>query len=121
MKKKHHNRTLGRTATGRKALFRNLIIALLERGSIVTTETKAKEFRLICEPLITKAKLGPTVVNRRYLLSALDNPAAVAQILKVGEGSKKRPGGYLRLTRMPKLRQDATRMMRIDFVDGSPA
>ncbi len=48
-------RKLGRTSSQRKALLRNQVTALLEKGKIVTTEAKAKEVRKIAEHLIALA------------------------------------------------------------------
>ncbi|MFV0440790.1 MAG: bL17 family ribosomal protein [Lachnospirales bacterium] len=48
-------RKLGRTATQRKAMLRNLTTNLLYHGKIKTTETRAKEVRKIAEKLITVA------------------------------------------------------------------
>jgi len=49
-------RKLGRTATQRKAMLRNLTTNLLYHGKIETTETRAKEIRKSAEKLITLAK-----------------------------------------------------------------
>ena len=48
-------RKLSRTADQRKALLRNQVTALIYRGKIVTTESKAKEVRKIAEGLIAMA------------------------------------------------------------------
>ena len=48
-------RKLGRTSSQRKALLRNQVTALLNNGSIRTTEAKAKEIRGIAEGLIALA------------------------------------------------------------------
>ena len=48
-------RKLGRSADQRKAMLRGLVTALLQNGSIVTTETRAKEVQSITERLIGKA------------------------------------------------------------------
>ena len=48
-------RKLSRTADQRKALLRNQVTALLYRGKIVTTESKAKEVRKIAEGIIAMA------------------------------------------------------------------
>lgn len=45
-------RKLGRSADQRKAMLRGLVTALLQNGSIVTTETRAKEVQSIAEKLI---------------------------------------------------------------------
>lgn len=48
-------RKLGRTASQRKALLRNLTTSLLWNGKIVTTEAKAKEVRSIVDKMVTLA------------------------------------------------------------------
>lgn len=48
-------RKLGRKADQRKAMLKGLVTALLQNGSIVTTETRAKEVQSIAERIISKA------------------------------------------------------------------
>ena len=50
-----HYRKLGRTASQRKAMLRSLTTALVQRGAIETTETRAKEVQKIVEGLIALA------------------------------------------------------------------
>jgi len=50
-----HERKLGRTASQRKAMLRNLTTNLLWYGRIETTEAKAKEVRAIADKTITLA------------------------------------------------------------------
>lgn len=45
-------RKLGRPANQRKAMLKGLVTSLLQHGSIVTTETRAKEVQSIAERLI---------------------------------------------------------------------
>ena len=51
-------RRLGRNASHRLAMYRNLTRSLIEHGRIITTEQKAKELRPFIEKLITLAKRG---------------------------------------------------------------
>jgi len=48
-------RKLGRTSSQRKAMLRGLTTSLIENGSIVTTEARAKEVRKMAESLIALA------------------------------------------------------------------
>ena len=48
-------RKLGRTSSQRKALLRNQVTMLLNKGKIVTTEAKAKEVQKIAEKMISLA------------------------------------------------------------------
>ena len=50
------HRKLNRTSAHRKAMFKNMAVALLKHEAIVTTLPKAKELRKVVEPLITLAK-----------------------------------------------------------------
>jgi large subunit ribosomal protein L17 len=117
MRNKHKNRILGRTADNRRHLLKNLTSSLLEHGSIVTTEAKAKELRMHVEPLITSAKQEMTLANRRNLLKKLGHKEDLDRLTKVANIHKKRPGGYVRLTRLPITRTDNAPVVRIDIID----
>lgn len=117
MKHRHGNRILGRVAVDRRALLTNLSAALLTHGSIVTSEAKAKELRKFLEPLITKARQEKTLHQRRQFLATFPTKVTVERLYRVAEAAEKRPGGYLRLTRLPLMRQDGGAQMRVDILD----
>ncbi len=56
MRHRKTGRKFGRSATHRKAMFRNMATSLLEHERITTTDTKAKELRKVVERLITLGK-----------------------------------------------------------------
>jgi ribosomal protein L17 len=56
---------LGRTAAHRRALFRNLVTALLEHEVVRTTDAKAKELRRWGDRVITLGKQGTLHARRR--------------------------------------------------------
>ncbi len=64
MRHKVAGRRLGLPTDQRMALLRNLVTSLLWHGSVVTTQTRAKEARSIAERLITLAR-EDTVHHRR--------------------------------------------------------
>ena len=108
---------LGRKTGHRKALLRNLAIALIEHKRINTTLAKAKALRQFIEPLVTKSKSN-TMHNRRVVFSYLQNNEAVTELFttistKVGD----RPGGYVRIIKTGFRRSDAAEMAMIEFVD----
>jgi len=74
-------RRLGRGSNQRRALMKNLAIALLKFERIETTLPKAKELRSFVEPFITLAKKD-TVANRRIVLSRLGNKEVVQKNLR---------------------------------------
>ena len=91
-------RRLGRGSNQRKALMKDLAIALLKFERIETTLPKAKELRSFVEPFITLAKKD-TVANRRLVLSRLGNKEVVQKIFGPDFISRfqNRPGGYTRI------------------------
>lgn len=117
MKHRHGNRILGRVAGDRKQLLQNLASALLQHGSIETSQAKAKELRRFLEPLITTAKRDTSLHVRRQLLAQLPTKQDVTRLLAVAKANAKRPGGYMRLTRLPLRRHDAATQARIEIID----
>jgi large subunit ribosomal protein L17 len=90
-------RKLGRNASHRLALKRNLARALFEHERIITTLEKAKEVRPFVEKLITLAKKG-TLHHRRQALARLPDRDIVAKLFsEIGPRFEDRPGGYTRI------------------------
>ncbi|NET32788.1 MAG: 50S ribosomal protein L17 [Cyanothece sp. SIO1E1] len=108
---------LGRKSAHRKALLRNLAIALIEHKRINTTLAKAKALRKFVEPLVTKSKTD-TMHSRRVVFSYLQNKEAIKELFgivgpKVGE----RPGGYVRVIKTGFRKGDGAEMAMIELVD----
>ena len=68
MRHRHGYRKLGRTSAHRKALLKNLAIALIEYGKIETGVFKAKELQSYIEKLITAARSGDLMHIAMFLL-----------------------------------------------------
>jgi len=108
---------LGRKVGHRKALLKNLSIALIEHKRINTTLAKAKALRVHIEPLITKSKNNSTH-SRRVVFSYLQNKDAVKELFgPIAEKIANRPGGYLRIIKTGFRKGDAAEMAMIEFVD----
>jgi large subunit ribosomal protein L17 len=90
-------RKLGRNASHRLALKRNLARALFEHERIITTVEKAKEVRPFVEKLITLAKEG-TLHARRLALARLPDKEIIGKLFReIGPRFSDRPGGYTRV------------------------
>lgn len=97
MRHRNAGRALGRNSSHRKALFKNMTIALLREELIKTTLPKAKELRRFAEPLITLAKTDG-VANRRLAFARLRDKMVVGKLfVELGPRFRDRPGGYLRI------------------------
>jgi len=91
------HRKFNRTASHRKAMFKNMAVALLRHEAIITTLPKAKELRKIVEPLITLAK-APSLANRRLAFDRIRDREIVVKLFDVlGPRYNSRAGGYTRV------------------------
>ena len=117
MRHRKSGRKLNRNSAHRKALFKNLAIALIEQGIIKTTLPKAKELRKFVEPLITIGK-EDTVANRRHVFSKLRSDQAVAKLFsEISVNAKDRKGGYTRIIKAGFRPGDKADMAYIELVD----
>lgn len=116
---RHHNnvRKFGRDSSQRQALLKGLVLALISHGKIQTTEAKAKELRPFVEKMVTKANVG-TLSSRRLVISRLYNLTAEANKLinEIAPKYKNVPGGYTRITKLPRRAGDASKMAIIEFI-----
>jgi large subunit ribosomal protein L17 len=110
-------RKLGRTSAHRKALFRNLVGALIQRERISTTLAKAKELRGKVEKTITLGKKG-TLHARRQAFKLAPQKETVHKIFgPLAERYAKRPGGYTRIIKIGPRKGDNAPMAFIELVD----
>lgn len=108
---------LGRKVGHRKALLKNLSIALITHKRINTTLAKAKALRRHLEPLITKTKTN-TTHSRRVAFSYLQNKEALTELFgPIAAKIASRPGGYLRVIKLGFRQSDGAEMAMIEFVD----
>ncbi|PUA28476.1 MAG: 50S ribosomal protein L17 [Cellvibrio sp. 79] len=110
-------RQLGRNASHRKAMFRNMSASLVEHELIKTTLPKAKELRRVIEPLITIAKVD-SVANRRLVSARIQSKAAVGKLFSdLGKRYATRPGGYVRILKCGFRAGDKAPMAYVELVD----
>ena len=117
MRHRRRVKHFSRKPTHRKAMWRNLIVSLVEHGRIKTTVDKAKELRGHVERAITIGK-ADTLATYRLLLSRIANEGTVSSILKeVSPRFKTRQGGYTRIIKLGPRPGDQAEMAFIEFVD----
>ncbi len=118
---RHRNKinALSRGTQHRKALLRNLAIALIGNKHITTTTAKAKELRRYVEPLLTRARKDSTH-NRRIIFSMLRDKKTIDILFgEVAEKIADRPGGYTRVIKIGNRAGDNADMAMIELVDYS--
>ena len=106
MRHRLKGRKLGCTTPRREAMERSIVTSLFIHGRVVTTLTRAKEFRGAAEHLITLAKHGG-LANFRRILSVVQNEKVAKKIVDdVAPRFKDRPGGYTRVIKLGGCRWD---------------
>lgn len=116
MRHKHGYRKLGRTSSHRKALFKNMSIALIKSGKIETTVPKAKELRRYFEKLITVARIGDANAHKAIFANLQDKETTKKIVEEIAPNYKDRNGGYTRIIRTRIRRGDAADMAFIELV-----
>ena len=109
---------LGRTASHRRAMKRNMASSIIEHERITTTLVKAKAIRPFVEKIITLSRTD-SVHNRRRAFALLRNDEAVIKLFEtLGPRFATRPGGYLRILKLGKPRLgDAADRAIVEFVE----
>jgi large subunit ribosomal protein L17 len=127
MRHQKAGRKLKRTASHRRATLSALTVALIKHKRITTTLAKAKELRLVVEPVITRAKRavagetadGAKNVHARRMTFAFlrDRDAVTALYHDVAPKVGSRPGGYTRVIKLGRRIGDGAEMAIIELVD----
>jgi large subunit ribosomal protein L17 len=110
-------RKLNRTSSHRLAMLRNMSNSLIEHEVIKTTLPKAKELRMVVEPLITLGKKD-NLANRRLAFNRLRDREMVSKLFtELGPRYATRPGGYLRILKFGFRHGDNAPMALVELVD----
>lgn len=116
MHNKIKKRKLGRTASHKKALLKNLANQLFEHKEIRTTTAKAKEVRPYVERLITYAKKGD-LHHRRLAFAFLRNKQTINILFdEIAPVYENRQGGYTRVVKLGNRSGDAAPISLLQLV-----
>ena len=112
-------RRLGVTTSHRRAMMRNMVTSILEKGEIRCTLARAKEVRKPLEKMITLAKRGD-LHARRQALSYVKSKEAMSQLFdELSERYSDRQGGYCRIIKLGQTRLGDNSEMAIVQLIGS--
>ena len=110
-------RKLGRKTGPRKALFKNLIVAVLRYEQIKTTEARAKEIRGQVERVITLAKNGSLAARRQIIAELPDEPLVIDKLMnEIAPKYSDRASGYTRIVKIGPRNGDAAPMVQLELV-----
>jgi large subunit ribosomal protein L17 len=115
MRHLNRGRKLNRTSAQRKALFKNLVLALIRHGRIRTTDAKAKELRRVADRMVTLGKQND-LAARRHAFAFVQSHEAVQKLFnEIAPRFKDRSGGYTRVVKFGFRRGDAAPLSIIEF------
>jgi large subunit ribosomal protein L17 len=138
MRHRKSGRRLSRTSPHRKAMWSNMVAALINHERIETTEAKAKELRRHAEKTITwatsldelltkepeqrsEAEKARYVHHVRMARRVLKDRKALERLFaEVAPRFTDRPGGYTRIIRTRNRRGDNAPMAFVELVDFEP-
>ena len=121
MRHRKSGRQLNKNSSHRKALFSNRACSLFKHELIRTTLPKAKELRMMAEPLITLSK-EDSVAKRRLAFSKLRDRDVVTKLFnELGPRYQARNGGYLRIIKCGFRTGDDAPMAYVELVDRQEA
>jgi large subunit ribosomal protein L17 len=106
---------LNMTASHRKALFRNLAIALFDHERIKTTNSKAMELRRVAERLITLAKKNDNHAMRLAFAFLRSKETVKKLFTDIGSRYTEISGGYTRVVKIGRRKGDAAPMAIIEL------
>lgn len=109
-------RKLGRTSDHRKAMLRAMVTFLLEKGSIETTVTRAKEVRSEAEKMITLGKNTDLHSKRQVYAYITKEDVSKKLFDEIAPKYADKNGGYTRIIKIGPRRGDAAEMAIIELV-----
>ncbi|MDL1970081.1 MAG: 50S ribosomal protein L17 [Candidatus Desulfofervidaceae bacterium] len=115
MRHRKEGRKLGRTASHRKAMLRNMVTSLFIHERIETTEAKAKELRPLAEKTISLAKKGDLHARRQALAVVRDKRVVKKLFEEIAPRYKNVNGGYTRIIKAGMRRGDGSSTALIEL------
>ena len=113
-------RKLGRTASHRRAMLRNMVTSLMKHERIRTTTPKAKVARRYAERMITLGKRGDLHARRTAAKFINDETVLKKLFEEIAPKFTERSGGYTRIMRSGVRKGDAADMAILELVSFSP-
>lgn len=121
MRKRVFGRKFSRDSSGRKALFRSLVVSLLKNGAIETTLARAKAVSGWVDKLVTTAKKGDLASRRRVIAELSSQEAGGRLTSEIVPLMLDRASGFTRIIKLGPRRGDGAPRARLEFVVAIPA
>ncbi len=116
MSRKIALRKVGKDASYRRSMYRNLVTDLLGYEKVTTTEARAKKARGMAEGMITLGKKGGLHCRRQALSFIFDEKVTEKVFTDLAKRYAERPGGYTRITKLGQRLGDGAPMVQLELV-----
>lgn len=110
------SKQLNRDTKHRQSLFKNLLRALVEHGSIQTTVAKAKVVQPIADKIVTKAKEGDLAARRTLHKMFGKRDVVNTLVERVAPVFKDRASGFTRITPVGFRAGDNAQLVQLAWV-----
>lgn len=117
MRHRKSGKSLGRSASHRKSMFKSMVCSLITHERIQTTHTKAKELRPIIEKVISLGKKNDLHARRRAARVVRDKAALAKLFDELAPRYEERNGGYTRIIKLAPRKGDNAPVSLIELVD----
>lgn len=96
MRHRNNVKKFKRTASHRKAMFRNMLTSLIKHEKVYTTKEKGTELKRLADKIIHKSKTD-TVHSRRIVAKYIQDKEVLQKLFsEVASRYQNRDGGYVR-------------------------
>jgi large subunit ribosomal protein L17 len=112
---------LGKTASHRQSMFKNMVTSLFKHDRIRTTDVKAKELRRWVDHVITLAKRGDLHARRQVLNIVRDKKLVHELFEDAAVKFSNRSSGYTRIVKIGRRSGDAAPLSLIELIDSENA
>ncbi len=116
MSRKIAVRKVGKDASYRKAMYRNLVTDLIGYGKVTTTEARAKKARGLVDGMITLGKRGGLHCRRQALSFIFDEKVTEKVFTELAQRYASRPGGYTRITKIGRRLGDGADIVQLELI-----
>ena len=116
MRHRKARNNLGRDASHRTAMMRNMATSLFRHEQLVTTDTKAKQLKSVAEKIVTLAKRGDLHARRQALSYIRDGAVTHKLFEELKDRYQDRQGGYIRVLKKGPRKGDGAAMSVIQLL-----
>jgi large subunit ribosomal protein L17 len=116
MRHKRAGKKLGRSASHRDAMMRNMVTSFLKEEKVVTTDMKAKLLKSLTDKMVTLGKQGDLHARRQVAMVVQDRTASKKLFEEISPRFQDRQGGYTRSVKIGNRHGDNAPISVVEFV-----